>query len=265
MFGLITRSVVPLAAAALSSSIVTGPEAATPNPGGVTDVESAADSTASSGPVAGAQTCSATVDPAEGSTTLTTLEGDEAEILTDAALADLSGGEVQLHDAESALETVDAAVNTVDAEGETFRSVTIPVGGDYIEPSNVTVIYDEAGDVASHSESLIRKQPSGDVHVTSYTDGQLSVDKTIDSETLAAADHPARQRAMPRLIHPASSLPSRTVPSRRASHPLTSASTGADRRSPRQESAVLSPASPQCSASAVEPPISSPRCVLGRA
>lgn len=193
MFGLITRSVVPLAAAALSSSIVTGPEAATPNPGGVTDVESAADSTASSGPVAGAQTCSATVDPAEGSTTLTTLEGDEAEILTDAALADLSGGEVQLHDAESALETVDAAVNTVDAEGETFRSVTIPVGGDYIEPSNVTVIYDEAGDVASHSESLIRKQPSGDVHVTSYTDGQLSVDKTIDSETLAAADHPARQ------------------------------------------------------------------------
>jgi len=197
MFGLIGRTVVPLAVAALSSSFVSAPGSAAPAATGTPGGGTTSDAVAASGPVAGGQQCSAGAEQADGATTLTSIEGQEAQDLVDEALKDLRSGELQLHGAESALKISEASVNTVDTEGQAFRSVTIPVEGDYIEPSNVTVIYDDAGQVASYSESLMIKHASGDVEVTSYSDGQLSVERTIDKETLAAAEQQVSQSESP--------------------------------------------------------------------
>ncbi|WP_182543082.1 hypothetical protein [Halosaccharopolyspora lacisalsi] len=51
--------------------------------------------------------------------------------------------------------------------------MTIPVGGDYSLVSNLTVLFNESGDIVQYGETLISENDAGNFNITSYTDGVL--------------------------------------------------------------------------------------------
>ncbi|NYH79668.1 hypothetical protein FHR84_003006 [Actinopolyspora biskrensis] len=117
--------------------------------------------------------CSAQGSSAESTTEMTLVEGQDARDLTGTAFEAVKNGEISVQAPQSALSRGQAKVYTVDSEETTSTSVTIPVGGDYSLVSNLTVLFDESGDIVQYSETLISENESGNFNITSFTDGVL--------------------------------------------------------------------------------------------
>ncbi|WP_157062950.1 hypothetical protein [Actinopolyspora mortivallis] len=104
---------------------------------------------------------------------MTLVEGQHARDLTRAAFEAVKNGEVSVQAPQRALSWDQAKVYRVDAEETTSTSVTIPVDGDYSLVSNLTVLFDENGDIVQYSETLISENKEGNFNITSFTDGVL--------------------------------------------------------------------------------------------
>lgn len=79
----------------------------------------------------------------------------------------------------------------IDFAGVKATSVSFPIeGGAYVQPSNVTYILDEAGQLAQYSESTVVERADGVLDVNTYRDGALiqsaEVDPGADLSALSA-------------------------------------------------------------------------------
>ncbi|KIH99598.1 hypothetical protein LP52_06955 [Streptomonospora alba] len=106
---------------------------------------------------------------------MTLVEDQEARDLPGAVSEAVKNGEISVQAPQSALSHGQTKVYTVDAEDKdtTFTSVTIPVGGDYSMLSNLTVLFNESGDIVQYGETLISENDAGNFNITSFTDGEL--------------------------------------------------------------------------------------------
>lgn len=64
----------------------------------------------------------------------------------------------------------------IDADGVQATSVTFPIEGDrFTQPSNLTFILDEAGNLTQYSESTVVEREDGILDVATYRDGCSSI------------------------------------------------------------------------------------------
>lgn len=119
----------------------------------------------------------AAANPAQ---TITTVSGHDATAMTDAAIALVKNGQVDVHAAASSLDVSEAKVLAIDTESGTFTSVTVPISGDYSFTSNFSVVFDSSGNLAQYGETLVSENEDGNFNVTTYADGVLTSDQDTD-------------------------------------------------------------------------------------
>ncbi|WP_144312069.1 hypothetical protein [Actinopolyspora erythraea] len=119
---------------------------------------------------------------------MTLVDGHDARESTGAAFEAVKNGEISVQAPRSALSRGQAKVYAVDAENSESTSVTIPVGGEYSLVSNLTVLFDESGDIVQYSETLVSENEAGNFNITSFTDGVLVNSKDTDLPYMTDAE-----------------------------------------------------------------------------
>lgn len=80
-----------------------------------------------------------------------------------------------------------AKVYALNVDGVKATSVTFPTeGGSFMQPSNVSYVLDEAGQLSQYSESTVVEREDGLIDLNTYRDGVLVHSAQIDPSTLAA-------------------------------------------------------------------------------
>lgn len=93
-------------------------------------------------------------------------------------------------------------VYALDIDGVKATSVTFPVeGGSFMQPSNVSYVLDEAGQLSQYSESTVVERGDGLIDLNTYRDGVLIHSAQIDPSTLSA-----QQSAAGKAIDPTTCL-----------------------------------------------------------
>lgn len=78
-------------------------------------------------------------------------------------------------------------------DGVKATSVTFPIeGGNFMQPSNVSYILDEAGQLSQYSESTVVERVDGLIDLNTYRDGALIHSAQIDPSTLAGQSSSAK-------------------------------------------------------------------------
>lgn len=130
----------------------------------------------SQGPTSGhdeGESCS-TQESSVGSTTEMTLVDDQkAGDLLSAAIEAKKDGRISVQAPQGAFLQDQAKVYAVNAEDAAFTSVTIPVGGNYSMLSNLTVLFDESGEIVQYGETLISENDAGNFNIASFMEGDL--------------------------------------------------------------------------------------------
>lgn len=120
--------------------------------------------------------------------TITEVGSDTASTMTDAALAAVEDGEVNLQAAESFLDPSEATVHSVDTKEGTFTTVTVPVNGEYSLTSNFSAVFDSSTNLVQYAETLVSENESGNFNVSTYTDGALTSDQDTDIAFMTDAE-----------------------------------------------------------------------------
>jgi len=108
---------------------------------------------------------------------MTQIGGEQAEQLAADVTELIDSGEVTVNAPAEALVRDGAKAYQVEAgeEQQQVTSVSFPISGSYSEPlSNLTVLFDAEGAVVQYSETLISEGDTGNFHITSYADGELT-------------------------------------------------------------------------------------------
>lgn len=167
--GIKFRLLASVAMATVTAFAMVGPANASPAPGNSGAGGQAP--AAASGSEAGS--CSADGSSAGSTTDMTQVGGQAAGDLTDAVSAALRSGEIAIHAPQTALSLDKAKVYTVDTDGPTYTSVTVPVAGGYSTVSNLTVMFDDKGDIVQSGETLISRNDAGNFNISNFADGKL--------------------------------------------------------------------------------------------
>ncbi len=120
--------------------------------------------------------------------TMTTVGGDEAAAKTEAAMKALSEGSVALQAPLNSVKVAEAKVNSVTTEEGEFTTVTLPIGGPYSFTSNVSMVFDDAGNRLQFSETLVSENAEGNFNVTTYVDGMVTSDQDTDIAFMTDAE-----------------------------------------------------------------------------
>ncbi len=141
-----------------------------------------------------AASCTEGQDPSTAATSMTQLTGQQAEDAVAAVRSALASGDISIAAPSGDLALDQAKVYTVDAEGSSYTSVTVPVGGSYnSHVSNLTAVIDADGNVVQSGETLIGENADGNFNISTYADGSLVRSNDTDrsyrtAEQLQAAD-----------------------------------------------------------------------------
>ncbi|SDL85136.1 hypothetical protein SAMN04488535_0995 [Corynebacterium mycetoides] len=103
---------------------------------------------------------------------------DNSAAAAAAAMEQIQAGAITLHN--NALDVDQASAYSITTEGERFDAVTIPVAGEFSRTSNVTVVFNGAGEVVRYSETLVDKADNGKFRVRVFNDGAQVKDETTD-------------------------------------------------------------------------------------
>ncbi|RWZ51429.1 hypothetical protein ELQ90_04730 [Labedella phragmitis] len=129
----------------------------------------------------------------DGSAEMTLLDGEASAAAASQAtsLAEAAGIAPQTSPEFVKYEGVKAYA--LDIDGVKATSVTFPLeGGDFIQPSNVSYIVDEAGQLSQYSESTVVERADGLIDLHTYRDGALIHSAQIDPSTLSAQSASAK-------------------------------------------------------------------------
>ena len=107
---------------------------------------------------------------------MTLIEGASAEELSDDVAALVSDDDVTVHASADALAHGEANAYQIETNAdEQHTSVSVPITGGYSQPvSNLTVLFDAEGTVVQYAETLFSEADSGNFHISSYVDGELT-------------------------------------------------------------------------------------------
>lgn len=84
-------------------------------------------------------------------------------------------------------------VYALNIDGVKATSVTFPIeGGSFMQPSNVSYILDDRGQLSQYSESTVVERADGLIDLNTYRDGTLIHSAQIDPSTLAAKSPSAK-------------------------------------------------------------------------
>jgi hypothetical protein len=109
------------------------------------------------------------------------LEGAAADDTAARATALAQAAGATPHTPTTAVDREGVKVYAIDVEGATATSVTFPlVGAGLVQPSNLTYIVDEGGELAQYSESTVVEREDGGLDVTTYRDGALVHSAALD-------------------------------------------------------------------------------------
>lgn len=135
-----------------------------------------------------AESCSGQGLSAGSTTDMTQVGGQVADQLTDAVSAAVTSGEIATAAPRTALSLDKAKVYTVETDGPTYTSVTVPVAGGYSTVSNLTVVFDDKGDIVQSGETLISRNDAGNFNISSYADGKLVKSNDTDRPFMTNAE-----------------------------------------------------------------------------
>lgn len=110
------------------------------------------------------------------------------EVTADGVMERVDAGEITVHAPQSALEPSQATVEEIESDEGIFTTVTIPVEGSYSMLSNVTVVFDEGGDVSQYSEGLYHENDVGNFQLTQYSNGDLVNDEDMEVAYMSDAE-----------------------------------------------------------------------------
>lgn len=89
-------------------------------------------------------------------------------------------------------------VYALDIDGVRATSVTSPIeGGSFMQPSNVSYVLDEVGQLSQYSESTVVEREGGMIDLNTYRDGVLIHSAQIDPGTLSAQQSTAAKAMGP--------------------------------------------------------------------
>lgn len=89
-------------------------------------------------------------------------------------------------------------VYALDIDGVRATSVTFPIeGGSFVQPSNVSYVLDEVGQLSQYSESTVVEREDGMIDLNTYRDGVLVHSAQIDPSTLSAQQSTAAKAMDP--------------------------------------------------------------------
>jgi len=78
-------------------------------------------------------------------------------------------------------------VYALNVDGVTATSVTFPIeGSNFVQPSNVSYLLDEAGHLSQYSESTVVEGEDGLIELNTYRDGVIIHSAELDPSTLSA-------------------------------------------------------------------------------
>lgn len=106
-------------------------------------------------------------------TNMTQVDGQRARNLTRAALDEVKSGGLATHAPRPALSFGQAKVYSVDSDGPAYSSVTVPISGGYSMVSNLTVLFNDSGEITQSGETLISENEAGNFNISKFTDGEL--------------------------------------------------------------------------------------------
>lgn len=109
-------------------------------------------------------------------------------VSAEGVLDGIDSGEITLHAPESSLDVSETTVQDVDSGEGTYTAVTLPVKGSYAMLSNLTVVFDETGNVANYSETLYQENSEGNFQLTQYSDGELTQDEDMQVGYMSDAE-----------------------------------------------------------------------------
>src|SRR5699024_2313849 len=111
-----------------------------------------------------------------------TVDDDAAagvEVTVQDVMAGVNSGDIAVHASEHTMNASDGTVDEIDSDEGIVTAVTVPIEDSYNMLSNLTVVFDEAGDISNYSETLYSENDAGNFQLTQYTDGELVKDEDM--------------------------------------------------------------------------------------
>ncbi|MFT2752648.1 hypothetical protein [Clavibacter sp. Sh2088] len=175
-----TGGLLTVAAAVVAVIMTAGPASAATAP---------APAAPDAGRSAAVTECAAGTGDAAAPTTgpeMVRLEGPASDDMAATATVLAEDAGATQHSPAASLDREGVKVYAIDVEGAKATSVTFPLTGDgLVQPSNLTYVVDEGGELAQYSESTVIEGEDGSLEVTTYRDGAL-----VHSASLDAAAQP---------------------------------------------------------------------------
>lgn len=112
----------------------------------------------------------------------------DVEATADAVMESVNNGDIIVHAPESALNASQATVEDVESDEGIYTTVAVPIEDSYSMLSNLTVVFDEAGNVSQYSETLYHENDLGNFQLTLYTNGELVKDEDMEVAYMADAE-----------------------------------------------------------------------------
>lgn len=171
-------------AAVLTMTLNTGTaSAATPAVAGGTASSAQTQATAECAAASGTVEIAANTDSPE----MVLLDGEAAAVAASRATSLAEAASITPHTPTGFVNYDGAKVYALNIDGVKATSVTFPIeGGSFMQPSNVSYVLDEAGQLSQYSESTVVEREDGLIDLNTYRDGVLVHAAEIDPSTLAA-------------------------------------------------------------------------------
>lgn len=128
------------------------------------------------------------IAPTADPLTMIAVSGQEAALKTEVAMSALASGAIPLQAPLNAVVAAESKVNTIPTANGAFTTVTIPISGSYSFTSNVSMVFDSAGNRLQSSEMLVSENADGFFNVKTYADGVMTNNQDTDLVYLTDAE-----------------------------------------------------------------------------